>query len=137
VIYHLITFTVPEGLRRPGIYAKVKCITLRYRKSGTNEPRTLRLPPMEFIRRFLQHVLPSGFRKVRYFGLHHSSKRSTLRLIQAAMALQANRPMPAPAPEPEPFRPACPHCQMPMAFERRVQGAKTNYRKSNYQRKPP
>jgi hypothetical protein len=49
---------------------------------------------MEFIRRFLQHVLPSGLRKVRYLGLHHSSKRPTLRLIQAAMALQANRPMP-------------------------------------------
>ena len=28
---------------------------------------------MEFIRRFLQHVLPSGFVKVRHYGLHHPS----------------------------------------------------------------
>ncbi|MDD2600152.1 MAG: transposase [Kiritimatiellae bacterium] len=35
-----------------------KGITLRYRKSETNQPRTLRLEPMEFLRRFLQHVLP-------------------------------------------------------------------------------
>jgi len=114
------------------------CITLRYRQSGTNKPRTLRLEPMEFIRRFLQHVLPSGFRKVRYFGLHHSSKRPTLRLLQAAMALQANRPMPAPASAPEPFRPACPRCQAPMAFERRVQGARPVYRpRIPYPRGPP
>lgn len=114
------------------------CITLRYRQSKTNKPRTLRLEPMEFIRRFLQHVLPSGFRKVRYFGLHHSSKRPTLRLIQAAMALQANRPMPEPPPEPEPYRPACPKCQAPMEFERRVQGARSFYgRECNPQRGPP
>jgi hypothetical protein len=29
------------------------------------------LPVMEFIRRFLQHVLPSGFMKVRYYGFLH------------------------------------------------------------------
>ncbi len=115
-----------------------KCIKLRYRQSGTNKPRTLRLEPMEFIRRFLQHVLPSGFRKVRYFGLHHSSKRPVLRLLQATMALQANRPMPGPPPDPEPFRPACPECQAPMEFERRVQGARTVYKRhGNSQRGPP
>jgi hypothetical protein len=93
---------------------------------------------MEFIRRFLQHVLPSGFRKVRYFGLHHSSKRPTLRLIQAAMALQANRPMPEPPPEPEPYRPACPACKAPMEFERRVLAAKPSYgRGIQQQRGPP
>jgi len=114
------------------------CITLRYRQSGTNKPRTMRLPPMEFIRRFLQHVLPSGFRKVRYFGLHHSSKRPTLRLLQASMCLQANRPMPEPPPDPEPLRPACPQCQAPMEFVRRVQGARPAYAgDSNTQRGPP
>lgn len=37
-----------------------------YRKNGERKP--VRLPVMEFIRRFLQHVLPAGFRKIRYFG---------------------------------------------------------------------
>lgn len=37
--------------------------------------RTERLPGVEFLRRFLQHVLPQGFHKVRYYGLWHPSKR--------------------------------------------------------------
>ena len=96
-----------------------KCITVRYRKSDTNKVRTMRLEPMEFICRFLQHVLPSGFRKIRYFGLHHSSKRPTLRLLQAAMAIRTGSPMPVTPPEVETFRPACSACNTAMDFERR------------------
>ena len=94
-------------------------ITVRYRKSGTNEPRTMRLEPAEFIRRFLQHVLPSGFRKIRYFGLHHSSKRPVLRSLRATMAIQAGIPLPEPPPAHKAIRPSCPGCATPMAFERR------------------
>jgi len=97
-----------------------RLITLRYRKSDTNQPRTMRLAPHEFIRRFLQHVLPSGFRKVRYFGLHHSSKRPVLRLLQSAMSLRSGLPLPAPEPEPEALRPTCPDCNEPMVFKRRI-----------------
>lgn len=43
-------------------------VTIRYKKSGSKRQRTLVLPTMEFMRRFLQHVLPRGFMKVRYFG---------------------------------------------------------------------
>jgi len=100
-------------------------ITLRYRKSKTNQPRTMRLAPHEFIRRFLQHVLPSGFRKVRYFGLHHSSKRPVLRLLQAAMSLRAGLPLPAPVPIAETVRPACPDCNEPMDFKRRIRPVTT------------
>jgi hypothetical protein len=32
---------------------------------------------MEFIRRFLQHVLPSGFMKIRYYGFMHPSSSIT------------------------------------------------------------
>jgi len=96
------------------------CITVRYRKSDTNKVRTMRLVPQEFIRRFLQHVLPSGFRKIRYFGLHHSSKRPTLKLLQAAMAIRAGSPLPVPPPDTETFRPACPDCDAPMDFLRRI-----------------
>jgi len=93
---------------------------IRYRKSGSNRPRTMRLEPHELIRRFLQHVLPSGFRKIRYFGLHHSSKRPALRLLQAAMALRLGRPLPEPPDRDEPYVPACPDCQTPMIFEERI-----------------
>ncbi len=44
-----------------------------YKKKDSNRPRTMKLAPHEFIRRFLQHVLPSGFMKIRYYGFMHPS----------------------------------------------------------------
>jgi hypothetical protein len=95
-------------------------ITLHYRKSGSRRVRTLKLLPQEFLRRFLQHVLPRGFRKVRYFGLHHSSKRSELKLLQASLSIQAQHSLPAPTAEPAPQAPACPHCQTQMVLSARL-----------------
>jgi hypothetical protein len=114
-------------------------ITVRYRKSGTNQPRTLRLDPCEFIRRFLQHVLPSGFRKVRSFGLHHSSKRPALRLLQAAMALRLGRPMPTVVPTKAPIVPTCPACDQPMCFQRRLSPlhSATRFARATPTRGPP
>lgn len=47
------------------------------------EPRrTITLPNTEFIRRYLMHVLPSGFQKIRYYGfLNNRGKRKNLKLI--------------------------------------------------------
>jgi len=95
-------------------------ITLRYRDSNTGKPRTLRLVPREFLRRFLQHVLPSRFCKVRHYGLHHSSKRKLISALRAAMALMLNQPLPELPPEPEPCVPACPHCEAAMVFDERL-----------------
>jgi hypothetical protein len=35
------------------------------------------MEPMEWVRRFLQHVLPKGFRRVRYFGWFHHAAKNT------------------------------------------------------------
>lgn len=43
-------------------------VTVRYRKVGSKRWRTMALDAVEFIRRLLQHVLPSGFMKVRHCG---------------------------------------------------------------------
>jgi hypothetical protein len=43
-------------------------VTFRYRTTDTGKLRQCTLPAQEFIRRFLQHVLPRGFVKVRYYG---------------------------------------------------------------------
>jgi hypothetical protein len=52
------------------------CVVFRYKKSGSRRWRTMSLDALEFIRRFLQHVLPSGFMKVRHYGfLSPTSKR--------------------------------------------------------------
>ncbi len=44
-----------------------------YKETHGNRQRTMKLDAMEFIRRFLQHVLPTGFMKVRYYGFMHPS----------------------------------------------------------------
>ncbi len=59
-------------------------ITFRYKDRATNQQRQCRLDNYNFLDRFLQHVLPKGFHKVRYYGLWHHSKRScqqALRLL--------------------------------------------------------
>ena len=61
-------------------------VTFRYRQSDSGTLRRLTLTPMDFIRRFLQHVLPHGFHKVRYYGLLSPSKRKTLKLLQNILA---------------------------------------------------
>jgi hypothetical protein len=50
-------------------------VTFRWKDRTVDAWRTERLPGVEFLRRFLQHVLPRGFHKVRYYGLWHPSKR--------------------------------------------------------------
>jgi hypothetical protein len=72
------------------------------------------LDASEFMRRFLQHVLPRGFHKVRYYGL--LSPRNRQRLYQIRRILNQN----SPTPEQEPHEPKdkskhsfllCPACQ--------------------------
>ena len=50
-------------------------VTLRYKDPDTGQWRTVRLEGVQFLRRFLFHVLPKGFHKVRYYGLWHPCKR--------------------------------------------------------------
>lgn len=51
-------------------------VTFRFKDRSSDTWRTLRLEGVEFLRRFLQHVLPRGFHRVRYYGLWHHSKRA-------------------------------------------------------------
>ena len=46
-----------------------------YRNKGRYRPRTMTLRTDEFIRRFLIHVLPSGFHRIRHYGLLANAKR--------------------------------------------------------------
>ena len=51
-------------------------VTFRWKDRRSNAWLTERLPGVEFLHRFLQHVLPRGFHRVRYYGLWHPSKRN-------------------------------------------------------------
>lgn len=53
---------------------------------ATKGGRAITVDPEEFIRRFLDHVLPSGFTKIRHFGLHAAGNVNT-KLEQAREAL--------------------------------------------------
>ena len=53
-------------------------VHFRYQKPHSTRGRTMTLPVMEFMRRFLQHVLPRGFMKVRYYGFLSPSASASL-----------------------------------------------------------
>jgi hypothetical protein len=89
-------------------------VTFSYRKNGTTHWRKMTLPAMEFIRRFLQHVLPSGFQKVRHFGFLSPNSQYSIDAVRWLVALHygslflllARTSLPASAPP----RIRCPAC---------------------------
>jgi len=69
-------------------------ITIRYSKPRSNRKRHLTLHVHEFIRRFLQHVLPRGFMKVRYYGFMHpcsSWSKSVRSLIELSLGFEVEQ----------------------------------------------
>jgi len=81
-----------------------------YRRDGADRYRVMTLVTDEFIRRFLLHVLPKGFHRIRHYGLLASAGREAN--VARARALLAAPPVVEP-PEPvEPTepRPPCPCC---------------------------
>jgi Putative transposase/Transposase zinc-binding domain len=101
-------------------------VTFRWRDSAhKNKKRLLTLPVEEFLRRFLLHVLPRGFVRIRHFGFLASRRRGTL-LPLCERALSADPPashLPA-IPRDGEVRPAslwrCPLCGAPMALIERL-----------------
>ncbi len=57
-------------------------VTFRYRDTGSGAERLCTLGAEDFIHRFLQHVLPKGFVKVRYYGIFSPSWRRSLSVLR-------------------------------------------------------
>ena len=90
-------------------------VAFRYRDSDTGRSRKMELPAFAFLQRFLQHVLPKGFVKVRYFGLHHPANHTKLAMARASLYLHLKQPLPPPpppTPEKSPLR--CRSCKTPL-----------------------
>ena len=67
----------------------------------------------EFIRRFLQHVLPSGLQKVRHFGFahpRHKIDREWLSMLVTVTLQEIYVLIVAARPVPPPYHPLCPLC---------------------------
>jgi hypothetical protein len=98
-----------------------RTVTFTYRTVGSARLRTAHLDVMEFLRRFLQHVLPDGFMKVRHFGFLHAScavPLDTLRLLIVQVHPSDGRP-PQRTP-PKPFAARCPTCGASMRIVMRL-----------------
>jgi hypothetical protein len=59
-----------------------KTVKFRYRKTGSKRWRVMELDAMEFMRRFLQHVLPHGFMKIRHYGFLSSTSKMVIQKIR-------------------------------------------------------
>ena len=62
-------------------------VTFSYRKSGSQRGRKMTLEVHEFIRRFLQHVLPAGFQKVRHYGFESAASRHATDALRGLVTL--------------------------------------------------
>jgi hypothetical protein len=81
-----------------------------YRRSGPERQQVMTLAADEFIRRFLLHVLPRGFHRIRHYGLLAASSRKAG--LALARELLAVAPPAGADPDDEPVdvRPPCPCC---------------------------
>ncbi|MDH5331987.1 MAG: transposase, partial [Aquincola sp.] len=105
-----------------GVTFKVK----DYRVEGPERYKTMTVAPAEFIRRFMLHVLPKGFHRIRHYGLLASSRTKADTLTRARELIAAAAPQPAqsttaqqtdrrPAPTDKPAHP-CPCCGASMVI---------------------
>ena len=81
-----------------------------YRRYGANRQQVMTLATDEFIRRFLLHVLPRGFHRIRHYGLLAGGYRKTSLALARTLLAVAPPAMNDPPVEPDDFRPPCPCC---------------------------
>jgi len=97
-------------------------VTFRYTIGDTGQTTYCTLPVQEFLRRFLQHILPKGFVKVRYYGLFRLGMRRSLSRLRSQLQLLqllASEATPAPVASEGSVRVMiCPRCGQPMTLER-------------------
>ncbi len=109
-------------------------VSFRVRPSGSHEWRLCSLSPFEFMRRFLQHLLPKGFVKVRYYGFFSPGKRQLLRQIVAWFTPPKLDEPPPPIPSTTVEQtstayspPSCPRCGQPLHLKQRLMPLKRRW----------
>jgi hypothetical protein len=90
-------------------------VTFSYKESATDQLKSATVSAEEFIRRFLQHVLPPRFIKVRYYGLLSPAQRQLLQKARQLLSATTSKLKSLDVKTTEP--PAvlsCPHCGRPL-----------------------
>ena len=92
-----------------------RTVLIRYRKPHSERSRILPLDVIEFIRRFLQHVLPTGFMKIRYYGFMNPNCKLPLDHIRNLIERINGFDIDLPKADPKPRLPiTCPSCGGPL-----------------------
>jgi len=92
-------------------------VTFKYKDSASKQFRFATVRAEEFIRRFLQHVLPDRFVKVRYYGLLSPAYRQLLAQARQLLAATAGKLKCAELVTTAPaVRLTCPHCGGPLTL---------------------
>lgn len=90
-------------------------VTFRYKNRKEKRFITCTLDVFEFLRRYLQHVLPKGFVKVRYFGFLATKKRNQLKVIKERIGRRLSDKRPSyPVKLKKPM--TCPDCGNVLVF---------------------
>jgi len=86
-------------------------VWFRYKKPGSNRWRTMALDTMEFMRRYLQHVLPTGFMKVRHYGFMNPASSVELEKVRSLIELAYGFDVDLPElDQQDDIHPRCPDC---------------------------
>ena len=89
-------------------------VSFAYKDSATDQLRHCTLSAQEFIRRFLQHVLPPRFIKVRYYGLLSPAQRQLLQKARQLLPVSTAKLKRAKPTAPTTIH--CPHCHAPLTM---------------------
>ena len=90
-------------------------VTFRYKPSGSNHYKYQTVKAIEFMRRFLQHVLPAGFQKIRYYGFQSSAGKNLFEKVQDCFDVKTNKIiLPQKAEFQKREKNICPHCKSKM-----------------------
>lgn len=116
-VKYLAPYVFKVAISNPRIVkVENRIVSFRYKKVKSNRWRTCHLDVMEFIRRFLQHVLPTGFMKVRYYGFLHPSCSVSLEIIKISIEAASGMNAPVVQVTITRYTPICPDCGGELAY---------------------
>ena len=123
-------------------------VTIAWTERKTGEKKQQLLTGNQFLQRFLQHVLPTGFTRVRHFGFLSAAAKKTYTAVQSALAARPASATKAAATPPASDEPAataetatplphhcCPQCRVKMRFREYCRPGQS--RPPGYRPRPP